>query len=238
MSVVEPLLARFAEDIDRTSTGERLRSDADPADIAALILRALRVFWLAWVETSEPAFEELERLGRQLEMFTGRQVQRVIPITRLGLRSQDAMISEWVRINVALIKSIDARYFAEVEKLIRDGFREGTTTRDIAASIRRRFAVSRSRAQLIARDQIGSLNAKITQAKQRELGVVRYIWRTSQDERVRGDPEGLYPDAEPSHFDRDGEEFSWDEPPVDGHPGEPINCRCTAEPILPGVSFA
>jgi uncharacterized protein with gpF-like domain len=36
-----------------------------------------------------------------------------------------------------------------------------------------------------------------------------------------------------------GEEFQWDDPPAeddtDGHPGDPINCRCWAEPNLAAV---
>ena len=50
-----------------------------------------------------------------------------------------------------------------------------------------------------------------------------YIWRTVSDDRVRS-----------SHEERDGEIFAWDEPPEGGHPGEDYNCRCTAEPYVPG----
>lgn len=35
-----------------------------------------------------------------------------------------------------------------------------------------------------------------------------------------------------SHADRDGKTFSWDDPPEGGHPGEALNCRCTAEDIV------
>ena len=30
----------------------------------------------------------------------------------------------------------------------------------------------------------------------------------------------------------DGTTQRWDDPPSEGHPGEPINCRCVAEPVL------
>lgn len=50
-----------------------------------------------------------------------------------------------------------------------------------------------------------------------------YIWRTVGDDRVRS-----------SHEERGGEIFAWDEPPEGGHPGEDYNCRCTAEPYVPG----
>ena len=48
----------------------------------------------------------------------------------------------------------------------------------------------------------------------------RYIWRTRWDDKVRSE-----------HARRDGEVFSWDNPPSGGHPGEDHNCRCWAEPV-------
>ncbi|WP_193788037.1 phage minor head protein [Magnetospira sp. QH-2] len=47
-----------------------------------------------------------------------------------------------------------------------------------------------------------------------------YIWRTVGDNKVRS-----------SHADREGQTFSWDDPPEGGHPGEAENCRCWAEEI-------
>lgn len=35
------------------------------------------------------------------------------------------------------------------------------------------------------------------------------------------------------HVDREGKQFDWDNPPDDGHPGEPILCRCYAEAVFP-----
>lgn len=47
-----------------------------------------------------------------------------------------------------------------------------------------------------------------------------YIWHTQGDSKVRS-----------SHADRNGKEFSWNDPPEGGHPGEAFNCRCTAEDV-------
>ena len=52
-----------------------------------------------------------------------------------------------------------------------------------------------------------------------------YIWRTRRDGKVRS-----------SHAEREGQIFSWDDPPQGGHPGEDYGCRCTAEPYLPEAS--
>lgn len=52
-----------------------------------------------------------------------------------------------------------------------------------------------------------------------------YVWRTRRDGKVRS-----------SHAEREGQVFSWDDPPEGGHPGEDYGCRCTAEPYLPQTS--
>jgi len=58
-----------------------------------------------------------------------------------------------------------------------------------------------------------------------ERPTMHYIWRTRRDGKVRS-----------AHADREGQIFSWDDPPEGGHPGGDYNCRCTAEPYFPEVS--
>lgn len=48
------------------------------------------------------------------------------------------------------------------------------------------------------------------------------IWQTRRDGKVRS-----------SHAEREGQVFSWDDPPEGGHHGKDYECRCTAEPYLP-----
>jgi SPP1 gp7 family putative phage head morphogenesis protein len=88
-----------------------------------------------------------------------------------------------------------------------------------------------ARAKLIARDQVSKLNGKLNQYRQQKLGGEFYIWRTSEDERVRKD-----------HKKLDGRKFSWEKPPVvdkktgrRGHPGYDYQCRCTAEMVLDDI---
>lgn len=54
-----------------------------------------------------------------------------------------------------------------------------------------------------------------------ERPTTHYIWRSRRDRHTR-----------PTHRARDGQVFSWDNPPDGGHPGEDYNCRCRAEPYL------
>lgn len=61
--------------------------------------------------------------------------------------------------------------------------------------------------------------------RQESLGVKEFKWVTAHDERVR-----------PSHAKINGNIYSWDNlPTVDGvktSPGQPINCRCIAIPVI------
>jgi uncharacterized protein with gpF-like domain len=119
--------------------------------------------------------------------------------------------------------------------------------------LRRLTNMSLNRASLIAVDQAHKINASLNQLRSEELGSISYIWRTADDERVRGNPSGKYPNVPKSrnHFLRDDKEFLWKpwggsektrpvnasgkkipDPPKEGNPGEPINCRCIAEPVF------
>lgn len=83
------------------------------------------------------------------------------------------------------------------------------------------FVSAKSHADLIARDQLQKLHGRLNEERQRAAGVDRYTWTTQGDDRVR-----------PEHAAREGRTFSWDRPPDEGHPGEPIACRCYAEAVI------
>lgn len=125
----------------------------------------------------------------------------------------------FVQENVSLISSIPERYLAEVEGLVLRNFQQGRRAEDFADEIAERYGVAESRAALIARDQTLKLNGALTENRQTALGITRYTWRTSQDERVRE-----------THAELEGEVFEWADPPDVGNPGEDYQCRCHAEP--------
>jgi SPP1 gp7 family putative phage head morphogenesis protein len=84
--------------------------------------------------------------------------------------------------------------------------------------------MSDNRAKLIARDQTAKLNSDLNRFRQDQAGVDKYVWRTSQDERVRARHRGL-----------EGKVYEWGEPTgaEDGlPPGQPIQCRCVAQGVV------
>ena len=133
--------------------------------------------------------------------------------------------------NVALIRSIPENSMASFKNALTNAITQDLHNSTISEIIQKNFGTTRAKARLIARDQVGKLNGKLTQYRQEQLGGKRYVWRTSEDERVRKDHERL-----------DGKTFFWDKPPVinrstgaRGNPGQDIQCRCHAEMVLEDV---
>lgn len=194
----------------------------------------------------DPDLDQLTSLGAEVARFTQRAVDRqvremlgVSPVARAALAErtplpaqvpvQDTVLT-WAAENVRLIKSIDSRYFDEVRDAVIATVGEGKSTRALAKLLNERFGVAKSRARLIAEDQIGKLNAQITQRRQLSLGIEEYEWSNVADQRVRKlhmNRSGRNPDGLGGTIRR------WDQPhPTEGHPGEPVRCRCGALPVL------
>jgi SPP1 gp7 family putative phage head morphogenesis protein len=190
------------------------------------------------------------RAGKQLSQFNANEINKQLrSVIGIDLIREEPWLAEHIRMfrteNVNLVTSLRGTQLDDLENILARGFRQGLRAEAMRDQLINRFDVSKSKASLIARDQVGKLNGELTQLRQESIGVTSYIWRASLDERVRGNPAGHYPKARPSHYARDGKRFKWSEPPqedqYDGHPGIPINCRCRAEPdlsFLIGEDFA
>jgi uncharacterized protein with gpF-like domain len=137
----------------------------------------------------------------------------------------------------ALIRSIPGQYIEDVTKALLTHERQQPQPegRTLWQQIQHVGGVTRWRARFIARDQTAKMSSAISEFQCEQAGIDRYIWRTSRDIRVVGTPGGLYPKGSKTHMDhysREGKIFRWSDPPPDGHPGEPINCRCWAQGVL------
>lgn len=138
------------------------------------------------------------------------------------------MLEKWVNDNVNLIVTIPRTMLTEMKQQVYDGFINGKPTTQIMKSIQKEYAISKTHAKLLARDQLSKLNSNITKAQQEDAGVTEYKWRTVGDGRVRE-----------RHSDLDGKIFSWSNPPIVDiktgrrcHPGEDYQCRCIAIPVI------
>lgn len=134
--------------------------------------------------------------------------------------------------NAQLIKSIPAQYLEQVQNIVVGNMRQGMRPSYIEQALVKQFGITTRRAKLIARDQTSKIQGEMNRIRQVNSGLEYFKWVTSQDERVRhshvavakrdvGYGEGV---------------FKWsDLPVVDGvptFPGQPINCRCVARPVI------
>lgn len=201
----------FTDDVERimASIRENFYREYDDNELRFFAMKAAK-------RTEEFNAESFQR---QFKAVFGIQMPLVEPYL-------EPTIKGFVKQNVSLIKSIPDTYFNRVENTVLRDVQAGTLTSEIAQEIQTAYDVSESKATLIARDQTAKLNGNLNQMRQTEVGVSKYEWSTSMDERVRE-----------SHAAKEGQVYSWSDPPADtGHPGEDYQCRCTAIPVFEEIA--
>lgn len=148
-------------------------------------------------------------------------------------------VEAFVHENASLIKTIPTEHLSDIEQMVFRESRRGASPSEIESKIKELFGQADRSAALIARDQIAKFNGRLSELRQTAAGVTEYIWRTSEDGRVRSFANSS---GYSSHARLNGEKFSWKNPPITvfkgkragetNHPGQDINCRCYAEPVL------
>ena len=114
-----------------------------------------------------------------------------------------------------------------------EGYEAGMRPEDLKIDILDRFSdLTEARARLIARTETAKAATTLTRVRAQRIGAEWYVWRTSDDARVRS-----------SHEHMEGVLVSWNDPPSPEkligmkdygayHAGEFPNCRCYAQPLL------
>lgn len=130
-------------------------------------------------------------------------------------------MKENVEKNVGYITNIRDDYTKKIENIMLDGVNNGSSHKQIRQQLEDQIDMSRRRAKFVAVDQTGSLFGQMTAQRHQNMGVNRFRWRTSKDEKVRD-----------SHKRLEDKIFSYDDPPDVGLPGEDFHCRCIGLPIF------
>jgi SPP1 gp7 family putative phage head morphogenesis protein len=143
------------------------------------------------------------------------------------------VVMEQIRRNAGIIRTLPLNISRDVTAYLQRESQKGRRAAEIAKEIQLRFPEnSRANAQLITRTEVSKISTALTRARAEEIDLPWYIWRTSQDQRVRG-----------SHKIMEGVLVRWAEPPSSEllageksvgkyHAGEVFNCRCYPEPVL------
>lgn len=166
-------------------------------------------------------------IQNQAEVSTNLKNQTGIDLSAYLRNSPNIVerVNELTVSNIQLIKSIRTQYLDKVQNAVMQAMVQGTLNKDLAEQLKKLGEDVESRAMLIARDQSSKLNAALTRARHEDVGVTKYMWSTSGDERVRA-----------SHAEKDGQVFEYANPPADtGNPGHDVNCRCVAIAVFDEV---
>lgn len=135
--------------------------------------------------------------------------------------------------NAQHIKSMPLHLAQEVNKKVLEEAIKGTRSSDIAEQIKEIFPhMTNVKANLIARTEVSKTSTALTEARSEYIGAPWYVWRSSEDSRVRD-----------SHRLMDGVLVRWrDAPSPEALAGEKsygtyqaggtFNCRCYPEPLL------
>ena len=210
--------------------------DASPAaDLAAAIAR-LRRKWERGFNTLAPdlaryfATAAKDRTDAQLKAALRKAGFTIkftwTPATR---NVTQAAIAE----NVALIRSIPAQHFTQIEGDVMRAVQVGGNMGQLAQKLEHQYGVTWRRAALISRDQTRKAMAVVEKERQQEVGIAQAYWRhsgggkTQRPSHVKASREGVVYDVSKGWFDPDVGEFIY--------PGQLINCRCYARAILPGL---
>lgn len=153
----------------------------------------------------------------QFAALRGPRARQLLETSQAGR----AAISGFVTDNTRLISSIPEQFHDQVARTVEEAVAGGFGAGHLENLLQERFGVAESRARLIANDQTQRLNGRLAEIRQTEAGITHYRWGpTSSD------------DPRPEHAALEGEIFAWADPPPGGHPGELINCKHIAIPVV------
>jgi SPP1 gp7 family putative phage head morphogenesis protein len=219
-SYLLPEIPSMINEVNRKIPNDRLDDFLDRLNAIVLFIKR------AVTTKTKSTISKADDVSLQVSSFNRTQFQKMNQsVFGIDLFLNEPWLEDQLKLfanqNAQLITNLSDQEIDRVSGIVERGLQEGKTYSDVAKELKKSYAISDRRAKLIARDQTKKLNSSLTKLRQQEIGVEEYIWQTSGDEMVR-----------PTHAANDGKKFRWDKPPKTGHPGDEVNCRCTAIAVL------
>lgn len=144
------------------------------------------------------------------------------------------VVASQINRNAEIIKSLPLDVARQVTSYISDESIRGRRASAIVEDLQRKFPdMTRKKAALIARTETSKTSTALTRARAESVGIPSYVWRTSEDSRVRD-----------SHEIMNGVIVFWRDPPsperllgkknppAPYHAGDIYNCRCYCQPVV------
>lgn len=137
----------------------------------------------------------------------------------LPLRDTQAILSQYVQRNVALIKGLDSEIAKRVEVAVIDSMNSRKAVSALRKKLVGEMGFASGRAKIIASDQVMKYTTALDRFRMEQLGVDKFVWVYTWRSK----------EPRQHHIARDGEVYSWNDLPEDGAPGDAIGCKCRAQ---------
>lgn len=175
---------------------------------------------------AERAAEDfVNNVERTSKVNLDKQVKAAGIATVLAEPWLDDFVKKRVKENVGYIKNLETEAYERIEKVVNEHISNNSAPKVIREAIMEQTDISKTRAKFLAVDQSGSIFGQINAERHQRMGLEKFKWDTSGDERVRD-----------THRALDGQVFAYAEPPTVGSrvvlPGEDYRCRCVAIPVF------
>lgn len=167
----------------------------------------------------------ISRFARSIKRGTGIDLAKI-----LGKKAPQSIMESYISQNASLIRSLGDEQVGRLKQIIYRAKLNNSPQWQITNEIRKSFKTSRARAELIATDQMASLNADLNASQAKRAGLTEYLWRGRLDSRERS----LHVSLEGKRYkigQRTGAEGGLP-------PGKPVRCRCRMQFLVPAKSFA
>jgi len=154
-------------------------------------------------------------------------------LKRITKKDYGSSYKDIIENNATLIRTLPQDLAKQMTEKIAKLSVEGVRASEIAKIIKKDFPKnSRAKASLIARTEVSKASTALTQVQSLNMGINWYVWRTSEDIRVRS-----------SHDHMEDVLVCWTDPPSPEplvnepnagryHAGNIYNCRCYPEPLV------
>ena len=152
-----------------------------------------------------------------------------------------AIAKEWSNNLKLFVRKFSDEQVIELRQLVQRNFTAGFRSQNLEQLLADKFNITKNKAKFLARQETSLVASNYAKQRYNNVGIKRYIWSTSQDERVRDgrDEEGRINPKVGNHAKLNGKEFSFDDPPITNeftgktaNPGEDFGCRCVAIPVV------
>jgi hypothetical protein len=154
-----------------------------------------------------------------------------------------------IKKNLSIIKNIKEDALFRTEMSLRTAIQQGKSIAQVRNEIMESDQITKRRAATIARNEIKNITSELNQKRAVNAGFEIYEWLGAEDQRERGNPNGLYPHSKTNHWIMNGVYCRYDDGTVYsddkgktwkkrkpnmpiGEPGTcDINCRCDSLPV-------